>query len=200
MTSAANAMLTPEDRSTLLHVVRTTLAEYLSTRTVPSVHSTSPALQEKRGAFVTLHRIALTNEHRELRGCIGTFESELPLVKTIQRMAISAATADPRFSPVRSDELAHLQIEISVLSSLFPIQAANIDVGVHGLCISRGWQRGVLLPQVAVEHDWDRETFLAHTCLKAGLPREAWKRQDTLIEAFTADVFGESSSLSEMAD
>lgn len=139
-----------------------------------------------RGCFVSLHR-----RDGALRGCIGTFDATTALRHNVERMAVAAATADPRFPALRRGELGECQIEISALTLPRSIALADIEVGVHGLQVSRGARRGVLLPQVAVEHAWDRETFLAHSCLKAGLPPEAWRDVSTCVEAFTAEVFGE---------
>jgi AmmeMemoRadiSam system protein A len=140
----------------------------------------------KRGAFVTLHK------HGELRGCIGTFRSDKNIKEVVQDMAIAAAFEDPRFPPLKKEELDEVDIEISILSPLKRIKSIDeIEVGKHGLYITRGFRSGVLLPQVATEYNWDRETFLVHTCLKAGLPEDAWRDPATKIETFTAEVFGE---------
>lgn len=138
--------------------------------------------------------------HGELRGCIGHMAADKPLYLSVQEMAIHAATGDPRFQPVTLGELSEIEIEISVLSPLAALshdRLSEIRVGEHGLVISRGRspaggrQRGVLLPQVASREGWDRETFLSHTCRKAGLPADAWKSPETVIETFTADIFSE---------
>lgn len=140
----------------------------------------------KRGAFVTLHK------HGELRGCIGTFRSDKNIEDVIKDMALAAAFEDPRFSPLQPEEIDEIDIEISILSPLRKIKDINeIEVGKHGLYISRGFRSGVLLPQVATEYNWDRETFLVNTCLKAGLQEDAWKDPATRIEVFSAEVFGE---------
>lgn len=138
------------------------------------------------GAFVTLHK------QGDLRGCIGTFAHSDSLLKTLEEMAFAASQRDPRFAPVKAQELPLIDIEISLLTPLRPVaDVAEIEVGRHGLCMSRGWQRGVLLPQVATEQGWDRETFLQQTCRKAGLPLDSWQDPDTSIESFAAEVFGE---------
>jgi AmmeMemoRadiSam system protein A len=142
-------------------------------------------LQEARGAFVTLH------ENGELRGCIGMVMAMKPLDDTVREMAHAAALEDPRFAPVVEAELESLQLEISVLSPMFVIAPEDVIVGRHGLMVSYGGRRGLLLPQVAPEWGWDRETFLAQTCRKAGLSPEQWKH-GAKLEAFTAEVFGES--------
>ncbi len=145
----------------------------------PSAH-----LEEKRGAFTTLHI------RGKLRGCIGFVEPRFSLYRTIHETAQSAAFQDSRFPPVTTDELPLLQIEISVMSLLRPIAPEDVRVGVHGLVISMGGRAGLLLPQVATEWGWDRETFLTQTCHKAGLPAIAWQT-GAEIQAFTAEVFGE---------
>jgi AmmeMemoRadiSam system protein A len=141
-------------------------------------------LREARGAFTTLH------ENGDLRGCVGMIMAVKPLDETVREMARAAALEDPRFAPVTVDELDRLQLEISVLSPMFAIAPEDVVVGRHGLMIGFEGRRGLLLPQVAPEWGWDRETFLAQTCRKAGLPMDQWKRGAT-IEAFTAEVFGE---------
>jgi AmmeMemoRadiSam system protein A len=142
-------------------------------------------LREPRGAFVTLH------ENRSLRGCIGRVMAAAPLDETVREMARAAALEDLRFPPVTEAELESLQLEISVLSPMFEIAPENVVVGRHGLMVSYRGQRGLLLPQVAPEWGWDRETFLAQTCRKAGLAPEQWKH-GAKLQAFTAEVFGEA--------
>jgi AmmeMemoRadiSam system protein B/AmmeMemoRadiSam system protein A len=144
-----------------------------------------PGLLEDRGAFVTLE----INGH--LRGCIGYTSPVKPLAETVRDAAIQAATGDPRFRPVSEEELPLLHYSISVLSSFNKITPEKIIIGTHGLLIRKGNNAGLLLPQVAIEQNWDRETFLEHTCQKAGLPNDAWKDADTDIFGFTAFVFGE---------
>jgi AmmeMemoRadiSam system protein A len=177
--------LSEAEQKELLGAARRTLEVYLTNSQTPSIETSSSALLERRGAFVTLHKAS------QLRGCIGTFEEKDPLIDTVQRMAVAAATTDPRFPPVKTDELSSLEIEISALTPLREAAPEEIQVGVHGIYITRGLQRGVLLPQVATENRWDRETFLEHTCLKAGLPTDAWKETGTQIEIFSAEVFSE---------
>ena len=145
------------------------------------------ALDAPMGAFVSLYG----RGHR-LRGCIGTFSSSGPLRETVSEMAVSAAFRDPRFPPLEARELAELSVEISALSPLRPIDdPGEVEVGLHGLQVSRGHSRGVLLPQVATRYGWSREQFLEETCRKAGLPRDAWRDPETRISVFTAEVFGE---------
>jgi AmmeMemoRadiSam system protein A len=150
----------------------------------PELVPPSPHLAEARGAFTTLH----LNER--LRGCVGFVQPLRTLYQTVAETAVAAAFNDPRFDPVSEEEAALLKIEISVLSPLRPISFEEIAVGRHGLVVTHRFQRGLLLPQVAVEHGWDRETFLAETCQKAGLAVDAWRHGAT-VEGFTAEVFGD---------
>jgi AmmeMemoRadiSam system protein A len=117
--------------------------------------------------------------------------SEGTLLDTVARMAVAAAVEDGRFSPVTAAELSGLTVEISALGPFEPIRPEAVEVGRHGLLVSHAGRRGILLPQVPVEHGWDRETFLAHTCVKAGLPEDTWKEPGVELLAFTAEVFGE---------
>jgi len=141
---------------------------------------------ECAGAFVTLKR------RTRLRGCIGQIGTKQSAAQVIAYSARAAALEDPRFDPVRPHELSEIEIELSVLSPPATITPHEIEVGKHGLIVSRGWQRGLLLPQVAPEHRWESSRFLEETCVKAGLERDAWKEPGTLILAFTAEVFSES--------
>jgi AmmeMemoRadiSam system protein A len=147
--------------------------------TPPSEH-----LAEKRGAFTTLHL------HGQLRGCVGYVFAVRPLSHTIAETAVAAALHDTRFLPVTPEEAREIDIEISVLSPLKPIDPEDVEVGKHGLVVTLSGRRGLLLPQVPQEYGWDRETFLSETCRKAGLPADAWEHGATL-EAFTAEVFSE---------
>ena len=143
-------------------------------------------LPDASGAFVTLKK------HGELRGCIGTLECRRTLPEEVARAAVSAASEDPRFAPVRASELDELDVEVSVLGPLEqidPMDPEAIVIGRHGLVVEQGARRGLLLPQVAAEWNMDRETFLAHTCAKAQLPPDAWRRGATVYR-FAADVFG----------
>jgi hypothetical protein len=178
----------PAHRTALLSAARNAIATSLGLapeRTDPL--ESEGELQTLAGAFVSLHA------GPDLRGCIGTFQFDGPLVRTVREMAVAAASRDPRFSPVGAGELDGLTIEISVLRPPRPARAEEVTVGKHGVLISHGWRRGVLLPQVATEHGWTSTEFLAHTCLKAGLPKDAWRDPKTQIEVFEAEVFGEDS-------
>lgn len=140
------------------------------------------------GAFVTLRTLG-----GDLRGCIGSIHAVHPLFHAVTSSALSAAFRDPRFHPVAAHELPRLEIEISVMGPVERVASADeIVVGRDGLIISRGRSAGLLLPQVATEYGWERETFLEQTCVKAGLPRNAWRQHDTLVEKFAAEVFAES--------
>jgi hypothetical protein len=147
-------------------------------------------LNEICGVFVTLHKKG------ELRGCIGNIIGTYPLLEGVSRMALASAFEDPRFVALSEREYPEIDIEITVLSPLCQASAEKVEVGRHGVFISRGYNKGVLLPQVATEHDMDRETFLSQTCLKAGLHKDCWKDKNTKIETFTGDVFSEKELLS----
>jgi AmmeMemoRadiSam system protein A len=142
------------------------------------------SLKEKMGAFVCL------KTQGELKGCIGYVRGQLPLDQTVRQMAVEAAFHDPRFMPLNESEWKETDIEISVLTPMKRITDVNeIEVGVHGIYIERGFSSGLLLPQVATENGWDRKAFLEYTCMKAGLPKDAWKSKETDIYIFSADVF-----------
>ena len=178
--------LTKEEQKILLKLARDTVTLWVTEHRKPPLPEAKGILGENCGAFVTLHKKG------QLRGCIGNIIGRMPLVETIQEMAIASATQDPRFHSVSKEELGEIDIEISVLTPLREIKDVNeIQVGTHGIVMSRGMFQGLLLPQVATEYGWDRETFLNHTCLKAGLPEGAWKDKNTKIEIFSAQVFGE---------
>jgi len=151
--------------------------------------SRAPALDAPGAAFVTIH------VGGALRGCIGTLERRRSLWSVVGEMAAAAATRDPRFPPMDVTDLQAMTVEISVLSPDIVIHAPEqIEIGRHGLDVRRDGARGLLLPQVAVEHGFDREKFLAATCRKAGLPATAWHDADTEIRVFEADVFGDADA------
>lgn len=179
--------LTDDQRQALLRVARQSIAAVLEGRTPQwKAEDFDDTLRQPAGAFVTLTR------EGDLRGCIGSIQAVEPLYKAVASSAISASTRDPRFHPVQRGELDQLELEISVMG---PIErVTNFDdivVGRDGLIVSRGPYAGLLLPQVASEYGWDRDTFLDQTCVKAGLPRGAWRAQDCRVEKFSATVFGE---------
>jgi AmmeMemoRadiSam system protein A len=181
----ATAEYSQQERELLLEVAQRSIEAALEGRkldlTAPNAH-----LDEMRGAFVTLHRMG------QLRGCIGYIVPQHSLYRTVAEAARAAAFEDPRFQPVTADEAANLAIEISVLSVPQPIRPEDVVTGLHGLIVTKGGRRGLLLPQVPAEWNWDRETFLSQTCLKAGLPPDAWM-QGVDLQAFTAEVFGDES-------
>lgn len=181
-------MLTPAERRALLELARAAVVARVTGRAAPATGGEDLPVQ-RAGAFVSLHRGG------ELRGCIGHIEADRPLPDVVARVAASAATEDPRFPPLTPAELPLVDIEISVLGPLEridPTNPAQIEIGRHGLVIDQGGRRGLLLPQVATEWGWDRETFLEHLCLKAGLPRDAW-RAGAAVYRFEAEVFSEAS-------
>ena len=178
--------LSETDRQSLLDLARRAVVEAVSLQKAAGSIPQSGMFLAKRGVFVTLHA------RGRLRGCIGIIEPVEPLVESIARCAAGAALQDPRFSPVRMEELPELRIEISLLSPLEPILPENIEIGKHGLLISQGSKRGLLLPQVAVEHKLARDQFLEETCRKAGLNATAWQEPETTILGFTSEVFSQA--------
>ncbi|MBI4652001.1 AmmeMemoRadiSam system protein B [Candidatus Desantisbacteria bacterium] len=179
--------LTKDVKKELLKIARDTIFSYIKEGKILEFKNvTNPKFLTKQGAFVTI------TENHNLRGCIGTFVSDKPLYNTIVEMAVSSAAKDPRFPSLAKEELKDISIEISVLSELKRIKNVDeIKVGTHGIYIIRGYYRGVLLPQVATEYGWDRDTFLQQTCYKAGLPADAWRDTKTEIYIFSAQVFNE---------
>lgn len=171
----------------LLALTRSTLQSYFQTgRVDDTCRAVHPQLFRRSGAFVTLHK------QGELRGCIGLLSEDRELYRTVQRCALSAALEDSRFNPVTPEEFNDLKIEISVLSRLQRIDDVQlIQVGRHGLVVSLGGARGLLLPQVAVKYNWDRETFLAQTCRKAGLWSHAWRQPNAIIQIFEAQIISD---------
>jgi AmmeMemoRadiSam system protein A len=173
------------ERRTLLQLARRAIEEITERNRVLQAPPAEGQLAERCGVFVSLH-------HRgRLRGCIGMVEKPPPLAEGVLQCAISAARSDPRFEPVEKEELTALEIEISILSPLAPIRLEDVQVGVHGLYVVSGRSRGLLLPQVPGQFGWTPERFLEETCAKAGLPRDAWKRPETRVLGFTAEVFSE---------
>jgi AmmeMemoRadiSam system protein A len=176
--------LAPELRRPLLEIARAALRAAASGQRYHPPRPPDPVLLEPRAAFVSLYLQGL------LRGCIGSIAARRPLYEAVADAAHCAAREDPRFAPVTPEEEPQVKLEISVLSPLRRIQPGELVVGRHGLLVSHAGLRGLLLPQVAVKYGLNAEDFLAETCRKAGLDREAWK-QGAVIEAFTAQVFGE---------
>lgn len=176
-----------EERSLLLRLAHDSIVSALEQREIP-LDPPTPHLAQPRGVFTSLHL------RGGLRGCVGYVLPQSPLYRAVAETARAAAFDDTRFYPVTPEEAPHLEIELSILSVPQPIHADAVEVGRHGLLISMSGRRGLLLPQVPVEHNWDRATFLEQTCRKAGLPPDAWGK-GALIEAFTAEVFGEERAL-----
>jgi AmmeMemoRadiSam system protein A len=180
-------MTSETDRLALLLLARTAIIAHVGGLPAPS-----PAFEgvfaRPGAAFVTL-----LGDDGSLRGCIGHLDATQPLGRVIERCAVSASSQDPRFAAVESSEIDRLRIEVSLLGPMEPISSpAEIEIGRHGVVVERGRHRGLLLPQVAIEWQWDVPTFLAHTCRKAGLPDDAWKDGATLWR-FEAEVFGEGA-------
>jgi uncharacterized protein len=174
-----------QERSTLLQLAHDAIESALDGREIP-FDPPSPHLAEARGAFTTIYL------HRQLRGCVGYVFPTESLYRTVVDTARAAAFEDTRFCPVTREEAPHLQVSLSILSELEEIEPGRVEVGRHGLLISLHGHRGLLLPQVPVECQWTQVTFLEQTCRKAGLPTDAWKT-GARIEAFTAEVFGDSA-------
>jgi uncharacterized protein len=191
--SSVNHSLSTEDRKLLIEIAREAIVAAVSTGEVPDAEVTAGSLLEPQGCFVTI------KQGGSLRGCIGNLTTDKPLYQLVQQMAVSAATRDPRFYPMKEEDLADFNLEISVLSPLTKITSPEeVEVGVHGLYLEKNFSRGVLLPQVAIEQGWNRETFLNQTALKAGLKRDDWKEGADLY-VFTAQVFGEENAAKAMA-
>ncbi len=181
-----------KQRKSLLQIARDTVDAVINRTETPKPKSDDPQLNEKCGCFVTL------KNGEQLRGCIGQFTSEMPLVELVGQMAMASATTDPRFlnEPITPDELPNLHIEISVLSPLKKTDdPLSLELGKDGIYIKRGPTSGCFLPQVATETGWSKEEFLSYCCShKAGLPPDAWKDAKTKVYLFTAEVFGEDFS------
>lgn len=184
LSSTTQPEYSQEERTQLLRLAHEAIVAAFEQGALPD-QSYSQHLSQARGAFTTLYL------HAKLRGCVGYPFPVAPLYRTVAETARAAAFEDPRFSPVSREESHELRISLSVLSAMKVIRAEEIEAGRHGLLISHAGRRGLLLPQVAIEHGWDRVTFLEQTCLKAGLPLNAWR--EARIEAFTAEVFADPS-------
>jgi len=181
-------MLNDKQKRRLLEIARKTIEEYVTTGRRLEFKEDDPKLKEVCGAFVTLH------EKGELRGCIGAVVAQEPLYLTVRDMAIQSAVCDPRFTPVKKNELKDIEIEISALSPLKKIKdISEFKLGVNGVLIKKGPDMGLFLPQVATETGWTKEEFLSNLCThKACLPADAWKDASTEIYIFSATVFSES--------
>jgi AmmeMemoRadiSam system protein A len=180
--------LTTEEKKLLLQIARLTIENYLGSGQVPQIDTDKhPILKQQSGAFVTLHKSG------NLRGCIGYIISDDYLYETIHNAAIQAAFHDPRFPAVKKHELQNIEIEISILSRPFKMNSYDdIVIGEHGLIVTEYGRRGLLLPQVPIEHNMDKWEYLSSLCVKAGLPENLWQQKTLNIEMFTATVFSES--------
>jgi len=183
---ADHAEFSAEERALLLCLAHDAILSALEKREIPLIPPTDH-LAEPRGVFTSLYL------RGGLRGCVGYALAVSPVYRAVAETARAAAFEDIRFSPVTLEEAPHLQIELSILSPPQAIAAEDVEPGRHGLLISMHGRRGLLLPQVSIEHAWERVTFLEQTCRKAGLPFDAWQKGAT-IEAFTAEVFGEKGA------
>jgi uncharacterized protein len=186
--------LSEEDRSALLALARHAISEVVFHGDFPDLPPPSGRLAEFGAAFVSVHC------NGKQRGCVGRTSCDMSLAETVAQCAIGAALQDPRFKPLRNDDFAGLQIEISVLSELLPLVPGQTQVGVHGILVIRDANRGLLLPQVAVERNWSVERFLEEGCRKAGLSLDAWRDPKTKLYAFEADVFSEASLTAQAAE
>ena len=176
--------LTEEEKKVLHQIARAAIERRLRREKLPEVEISGEHLQENRGAFVSLHK------RGQLRGCIGTIQPAKPLHRVVEDMASAAAFDDSRFNPLSLEEMKDVELEISVLTPLERVtEIDDIEVGKHGLYIKKGFYSGLLLPQVATDYNWNRQTFLEETCRKAGLPRNAWKEKGTELYMFSAEVF-----------
>jgi AmmeMemoRadiSam system protein A len=172
------------ERTLLLQLAHEAIASSLVQREIRPPHLPPHLTEVRRAVFTTLYI------NGRLRGCVGHVLPFLSLDQAIVQTARAAAFDDARFIPVTLAEASQLEVSLSILSPLFPIRAEDIVIGRHGLLVSQNGRRGLLLPQVPVQHAWDRITFLDQTCQKAFLPNDAWRHGATL-EAFTAEVFGD---------
>ena len=172
-----------EERSLLLQLAHQSIAAALEHREI-SLVPPNPHLAEPRGVFTTLYY------RGDLRGCVGYVFPVMSLYRTVAESARGAAFDDSRFAPVTREQAAELEVSLSILSPPQPIRPEDVEIGRHGLLIKMGAYRGLLLPQVPIEHRWDRIAFLEQTCKKAGLPIDAWQT-GAQVEAFTAEIFGD---------
>jgi AmmeMemoRadiSam system protein A len=188
--------LADDEKRELLRIARATLKEYLVSGRIPPGAPHRASMCAPAGVFVSLHGPAAEGSTApgDLRGCVGQVAETAPLYKAIQEMTIAAASRDPRFKPVATEELPRLTIEISVLGERRRVRSPDeVQIGRDGLSISAFGRRGLLLPKVAEEHGWSGEIFLAKVCEKAGLPPEAWRDPEAVVEAFSAQVFDEKA-------
>lgn len=181
-------MLTAADAEVLLKIAREAITRQVRGERYTPAPREEKKLNERAGCFVTIKK------NGQLRGCIGNFQSQRPLYRDVAEMAAASATEDPRFPPMRDCDLESFELEITVLSPLRKIGAVEeIEIGVHGLYIEKGYNRGVLLPQVATEQGWDRDTFLRQTCIKAGLGAEDWRHPEAAIYIFSGQIASDAA-------
>jgi AmmeMemoRadiSam system protein A len=186
--AAAVHALTADDQRSLLDLARQTLFETLGNGRLPQCANPPPTWLTPCAVFVTLWR----GDSGALRGCRGEIAAHYPLWEAVVQMTVAAATDDPRFHPVKLEEAPLLRIEISMLTPLVPIRPEQVAIGRHGLMIVLGWRRGLLLPQVAIEHGLDRLAFLRALCWKAGLPDDAWQKPEAQLFGFETVVWKET--------
>jgi len=179
--------LSESDRRTILELARRAVIEIVSKQRILEDVPYQGILDEPCGVFVTV-RVS-----GKLHGCIGVIQPREKLGESIVRCATGAAVEDPRFRPMQTEELAGLEVEVSLLSPLRPIGPEEIEVGKHGLLVEQGTHHGLLLPQVATEHHLNREGFLRETCHKAGLRPDAWKSPETRLFGFTCEILTEET-------
>ncbi len=177
--------LSEQNKQDLLEIARLSILSNFYPNNKPIEFFDKADLSIQAGAFVTLHK------NNNLRGCIGRMTSDLPLYKTIDKVAKESAFHDSRFSPLREDELPNIIIEISVLSPFEKISYENIIIGKHGLLLKYGYQSGVFLPQVPVEQKWSKEEYIEHLFQKAGIPFTELTIEKAELFGFTATVFSE---------
>ncbi len=198
-------LLTLDEGAFLVRLARSTVTKYLTDSvSAPPPPPPTQRLYEKSGAFVTIEK--LMGGEMILRGCIGYPLPHLPIIEAVMKSAISAAFEDPRFPPLKRDELKEVVFEVSVLTPPVLLKVSDpkeyprkIKVGRDGLIVEKGFYKGLLLPQVPVEYNWDEETFISECCMKAGLPPDSWISRDIKIYTFTAEIFTELSPGGEVA-
>lgn len=178
--------LSQGEKKTLLRLARETISAKLNNEDLQIPAIIEKRLNQRTGVFVTLLKKG------KLRGCIGYMQTDKPLYQSVQELAEAAAFHDPRFQPLKREELPDIQIEMSVLSGFEKISnIKRIKTRHHGILVRHGDYQGILLPQVAEKYNWGRETFLQHACVKANLPKEDWKNPETELFIFTAQIFEE---------
>ena len=189
MPQSSSLPLSSEERRDLLIRARRAIVEVVCNESIADLPAAAGRLAEPGSAFVTVHCAG------RLRGCVGRTDCTLPLAEVVAQCAIGAVMHDTRFRPLQAHEIGELEIEISVLSELEPASPRDLQIGTHGIAVSRAEQRGLLLPQVASERNWSVERFLEETCKKAGLEPDAWRDPQTTLWAFTAEIFSETDGI-----